>query len=287
MCRLVSYLGRPVTLSDILVQPANSLVMQSLHAKESETRTNGDGFGVGWYAPMMDEKPGLFTSVSPAWNDRNLLSLTKKIQSPAFFAHVRAASAGGVTQYNCHPFVHNNWMMMHNGGISGFKQIKRHLRRLLDDDLYDWIQGETDSEHLFALFLQHAKTHDLSQIKTVAAVLKKTIQDVLGLVQQFGGASHQKPSHFNVCLTDGKRLIATRYCSDKACTPRSLHYAIGSQFLMQNGQGEMLPSGEKKSPACVLVSSEKLTQSSVAWQAVPPQHMLLVTAGLDVKLEEF
>ena len=161
MCRLISYLGEDIILSDVLVKPDNSLVMQSLHARESNTRTNGDGFGVGWYAPSISSEPALFTSVSPAWNDRNLLHLTSKIKSPAFFAHVRAATGGGVTKYNCHPFIYKQWMMMHNGGITNFNQVKRHLRRLLDDDLYRWIQGETDSEHLFALFLQNAQKRDL------------------------------------------------------------------------------------------------------------------------------
>src|SRR5438876_12361096 len=105
MCRLVAYLGKEVLLEDVLVKPVNSIVMQSLHARESTIPTNGDGFGVGWYASHISPEPALFTSVFPAWNDRNLLNLTAKIKSSCFFAHVRAAGAGGVTNYNCHPFV--------------------------------------------------------------------------------------------------------------------------------------------------------------------------------------
>jgi len=37
--------------------------------------------------------------------------------------------------------------MMHNGGIPGFKWIKRKLLSLLSDDLFLWIQGQTDTEH--------------------------------------------------------------------------------------------------------------------------------------------
>ena len=51
MCRFVAYLGRPTFLENVLVNPKNSIVMQSLHARETNLRTNGDGFGVGWYAP--------------------------------------------------------------------------------------------------------------------------------------------------------------------------------------------------------------------------------------------
>ncbi len=278
MCRLVAYLGEEMILSDVLVKPHNSLVLQSLHAQESDIRTNGDGFGVGWYTPSIDSEPALFTSVFPAWSNQNLLHLADKVKSPAFFAHVRAASAGGVTQYNCHPFIYNQWMMMHNGTIAGFKQIKRHVRRLLEDDLYDWVKGGTDSEHLYALFLQEAKTRDLSKLEEVLAALEAAIQQVLELVEKFQDTSTRKTSYFNLCLTDGKRLLATRYCSDKTVEPASLHYAEGSQFVMKDGYGEM--QATKKTPRCILVSSEKLTASDVAWKMLPAHHALLVTEDM-------
>src|SRR5215216_2121688 len=97
MCRFVAFIGEETLLQDILVKPYNSIVMQSLHARETKIPTNGDGFGLGWYAKKISPHPALFTSIAPAWNDRNLLSLTSKIKSKCFFAHVRAASAGGVT----------------------------------------------------------------------------------------------------------------------------------------------------------------------------------------------
>ena len=285
MCRLISYLGKDITLSDVLVKPANSLVMQSLHAKESNTRTNGDGFGLGWYAPSISDEPALFTSVSPAWNDRNLLHLTNKIKSPVFFAHVRAATGGGVTQYNCHPFSHGKWMMMHNGGISDFKRVKRHLRRLLDDDLYGWLQGETDSEHLFALFLQNAKNRDLDDLDVVADVLEETIHQVLDLIKEYGDAKVKKASHFNVCLTDGKRLVATRYCSDKSSSARTLHYAEGQQFGLKQ---DLKKAGNKTiKPKYILVCSEKLSESDAHWRVVPSNHILLVTEEMKVSLRPF
>ena len=282
MCRLVAYLGKDILLSDVLVKPQNSLVLQSLHAKESNTRTNGDGFGVGWYVPEISRTPALFVSVAPAWNNQNLLHLTDKVKSAAFFAHVRAASAGGVIQYNCHPFIRHEWMMMHNGNTAEFKKIKRHLRRLLDDDLYDWVKGGTDSEHIFALFLQRAKTCDLKQLDVVLTVIEETIQEVLALIQQYGDASNKKASFFNFCLTDGKQMLATRYCSDETREPRTLHYAMGHQFVMKNGHGVMQEATGK--PECILISSEKLTHADAAWKVVPPQHALLVTEDMDVSL---
>lgn len=279
MCRLVAYLGHDVLLEDVLVKPVNSIVMQSLHARESTIPTNGDGFGLGWYAPEISEVPALFKSISPAWNDNNLLNLTAKIKSPCFFAHVRAASAGGVTHYNCHPFVHDKWMLMHNGELHNFISIKRHLRHLLDDDIYNWIQGETDSEHLFALFLQLSRGKDLTRLSVVADILEETFAQVIDLIKVFSKAG---PSFFNVCLTDGKRMIATRYCTAKRIPPESMHYSLGSRFVAKKGRFHMLQENGEK--ATLLISSEKLTDFEAEWHDVPPNHLIMVENDLTIQL---
>ena len=279
MCRLVAYLGPEILMEDVLVKPTNSIVMQSLHARESSIPTNGDGFGVGWYAPLISSSPGLFRSVYPAWNDSNLLHLTAKIKSSAFFAHVRAASTGGVTSYNCHPFIYGRWMLMHNGGIHDFIAVKRHLRHLLDDDIYNWIQGETDTEHLFALFLQLSKGRDLGSITEVSDVLQATLNQIIQLIQQFGTPG---PSYFNICLTDGERLLATRYCSDEAIIPESMHYSLGSRFVEKSGWYHMLVATDKQKT--LLVSSEKLTDFEAEWLDVPANHLLMVDTDLRIQL---
>ncbi|RUR14523.1 class II glutamine amidotransferase [Legionella septentrionalis] len=279
MCRLIAYLGHEILLQDVLVKPANSIIMQSLHARESNIPTNGDGFGLGWYAPAISEEPALFTSVFPAWNDRNLLSLTAKIKSPAFFAHVRAASAGGVTNYNCHPFVFKRWMLMHNGGIPDFIAIKRHLRHLLDDDVYHWIQGDTDSEHLFALFLQLAKGKDLTQLTVVADVLQATFTAIERIRKEFGKSG---AAFYNVCLTDGERLLACRYSTAKKIMPETMHYSLGSRFVAKKGHYHMLQEGNEKN--CILVVSEKLTDFDTEWLEVPANHLLLVDKDLSIEL---
>lgn len=279
MCRLVAYLGHEILLEDVLVKPINSIIMQSLHARESSIPTNGDGFGLGWYVPQISDKPALFTSIAPAWNDNNLLHLTAKIKSPSFFAHVRAASSGGVTQFNCHPFIFDKWMLMHNGEIFDFLRVKRHMRHLLDDDVYNWVKGASDSEHLFGLFIQLAKGKDLSNIITVADLLEESINQTLKLMQQFATPG---PCYFNVCLTDGKRLIASRYCSDKTAVPVTMHYSVGSQFVAENGHYHMVKRcGKNKA---LLVTSEMLTDFDAEWQIVPPNYLMIVDADLSIQL---
>ena len=279
MCRFVAYLGSDILLNEVLVKPVNSIVMQSMQARESDIRTNGDGFGLGWYTPEIDSNPALFRSIFPAWSDENLLHLTAKIKSPCFFAHVRAASVGGTNINNCHPFVSGSWMFMHNGQIQDFLTVKRHLRHLLEDDIYNWIQGSTDSEHLFALFLQRSKGIDLNDLSMVADVLLETLSEIIGLVKQFGT---EGPSWFNICLTNGQQLVASRYCSDEEIVPESLHYLAGDSFSSSDNFHRQKKSDRHD---FVMVASERLTDLSSEWRDVPANHLLLVDSDKRVQLK--
>ncbi|WP_367606170.1 class II glutamine amidotransferase [Legionella sp. W05-934-2] len=275
MCRFVAYIGHDALIEDILVKPVNSLISQSLHARETDMPTNGDGFGLGWYVPQLSTEPALFKSIQPAWNDSNLLHLSAKIKSPCFLSHVRAASHGGVSHDNCHPFMYQDYLFMHNGGIYNFAKIKRHLRHLLEDDIYESIQGETDSEHAFHLFLQLAKGRDLSNIEVVAITLEETIAQIERLVSTHGGPGD---SNLNFVLTDGKQLVACRYHSEEKQTPRTLHFSVGDAFVKKGDRYHMIEG--KGNPHCVLVTSERLTDFNCEWQDVPVNHLVCVSQGI-------
>jgi predicted glutamine amidotransferase len=73
VCRWLAYSGSPVLIKELLLEPQHSLIDQSLHSRLGAETTNGDGFGIGWYG--VGESPGVFHSVEPAWNDRNLRDL--------------------------------------------------------------------------------------------------------------------------------------------------------------------------------------------------------------------
>lgn len=270
MCRFVAYLGYEVLLADVLVKPKDSIIKQSLLAKEAAVPTNGDGFGIGWYVPKISPEPGLYLSIMPAWNDENLLHLANKIESSLFFAHVRAASMGGVNTFNCHPFVYQNWMFMHNGQIHNFGAIKRHLRRMLDDDIYNWIRGETDSEHFFALFLQLLKDKDSSQLSVIATVLESTFKVVQDLIATHGTPG---PSYYNCCLTNGTNIIASRYCTDKHVKPETLYYLDGEYFWSHK---HYLNKPKAMPKNCVIIASEVLTEFKQQWQTVPINHFIMV-----------
>jgi glutamine amidotransferase len=147
MCRWIAYRGEPTALERYVTSPAHSLVEQSMRALESTAATNGDGFGLGWYADLPD--PGVYREVRPAWSDDNLRNLCRHIRSHLFFAHVRATTGTAVTRPNCHPFVSGPWMFMHNGVIGDWSQIRRPVEAMIPDELYPARLGTTDSEAVF------------------------------------------------------------------------------------------------------------------------------------------
>ena len=161
MCRFLSYIGTPIVVDELLVKPVNSLINQSYDAEEMSEPLNGDGFGLGWYNKEVRSYPGLFRSITPAWNNQNLLYNASLLKTKCLFAHVRAASVGGITEFNCHPYHYKEYLMMQNGGVKNFQLIKRELLSLLSDHFFHWIKGQTDSEHIFALLMQ-----TLSKLKT-------------------------------------------------------------------------------------------------------------------------
>ena len=69
-------------------------------------------------------------------------------------AHVRAATPGSeVNLANCHPFEYGSYLLMHNGRIGGFPAVRRRLLESLTDEAFDVVRGSTDTEHLFAVFV--------------------------------------------------------------------------------------------------------------------------------------
>ena len=181
MCRFVAYLGEPILVEDILIKPTNSLVRQSLQARESDMTVNGDGFGLGWYNKNLREDPGIYVSVLPAWNDINLLNNASFIKTSCFLAHVRAATTGGVSLENCHPFKYKDLLMMHNGGIHEFDAIKYDFVSLLDEDAFKWIKGQSDTQYIFALFMTNFRklaTEKPAPPEDLVKCFNKTFMDI-------------------------------------------------------------------------------------------------------------
>lgn len=280
MCRFIGYLGNDILLADILARPENSLIRQSYKARERPEPLNGDGFGLGWYTPEISNEPCVFTSITPAWSNRNLLNMVEHTKSGCFFAHVRAASPGmRVSEVNCHPFQFGRFLWMHNGTIEGFDLIKRRLRHSLPDEIYQSIGGTTDSEHAFAVFLNLMDEKMITPGPAyLADGLVKTIWQLEGWAADAGIT---KPSIYNFAVTDGQNVSTIRYVSDSTIEPISL-------YVSKRGKCDTFHGGWETMTDCfaetngIVISSERLTDQIGGWTRVAPNHVVTVDHELNV-----
>lgn len=286
MCRFALYLGPPVTVSSLVTEPENSIIHQSYHSHERAEPLNGDGFGIAWYVPELSDRPAVFKDISPAWNNLNLINLASVTRSGCVLAHVRAATPGlPVSRLNCHPFGWEAFSFMHNGHIGGFQQLLRRLRESLSDESYLKIQGNTDSEHVFALFVDHWRRAggdgDLAagdRLERMVAALTAAVRDVEQLRLEMGV---DEPSLLNLALADGRRAVVTRYISRDPERANSLYVHSGSGYVCEDGLLRMLPP--ESDGEAVIVASEPL-DTSPGWQRVPPNHLVTVDERLRVEL---
>ena len=203
MCRFLAYRGTPIFLDQLVSSPEHSLVRQSVHAELAKTETNGDGFGIGWYAHHAH--PGIYREVHPAWSDENLHSICSQVTSGLFFAHVRAATGTSTSRPNCHPFVHGNWMFMHNGQIGGWHMIRRDVESLIANDAYSARLGTTDSEAIFlAACSNRLESNPIAAMeKTISIIRRLQIQNQI-----------TAPLRFTAAMTNGLDMFAFRWSSD-------------------------------------------------------------------------
>lgn len=256
MCRWAAYFGSDLYLEDIIASPCHSLIVQSHHANEAKTATNGDGFGVAWYGKR--EEPGLYRDLLPAWSDQNLRSLSRQIHSRLFLAHVRASTGGETSRANCHPFVYQRWSFMHNGQIGSFHLLRRRLEMLLPDALYAHKAGSTDSELLFLLMLHFGLEQD------PAAALRASVE----AVYQAAEAAKVPPFiRLTAAFSNGQTLFAVRYASDRFAPT--------------------LYTAQMAASAGICVVSEPLDGVSENWQAVPRNSFVTIHQAKHICIEPF
>ncbi|KAL2753912.1 hypothetical protein ACRALDRAFT_1062883 [Sodiomyces alcalophilus JCM 7366] len=299
MCRFLVYRGSDeILLSKLILDPTHSILKQSFDSRlRLDTRrgqNNADGFGIGFYTdPKLGQAPCLFTSTIPVWNCTNLHRIASKTASRLIFAHVRATTEGSLSEDNCHPFCHGSLMWMHNGGLGGWRYIKRRLGERLADKWYLGVNGGTDSEWAFALFLDTLERmgHDPSSQPpngfgptVLRTAVLKTIALINELIDQIPESTIQAEdvdtrSLLNFAVSDGHSIICTRYINSSTDEAASLYYSSGTEWEKRttspsdtNYQMERRDKGAD----IVLVASEPLTFERENWVNVPTNSILTI-----------
>ncbi|KAK9326054.1 nucleophile aminohydrolase [Lipomyces orientalis] len=294
MCRFLIFKGRdPILLAHLLTRPEHSIINQSYDSRlriDTRRPINGDGFGVGYYTreadPELGDGPCVFCATTPAWNNMNLARLAEKTKSSMVFAHVRASTAGVLSETNCHPFTFRSLMFMHNGQIANFQRIKRKFASHMKDEYFLFVQGGTDSEWAFALFLDCLDKLGVDPSRPagingfgheiIRKAMLRTIQYIKDWSKQCSeGEPDEEPSLLNFAVTDGKSVIVTRYITSRTEEAASLHFSTGSKFIeYEPGQYKMERRDRRQD--VILVASEPLTFERSDWVTVPTNSILTI-----------
>jgi predicted glutamine amidotransferase len=138
MCRLFGMSGgdRRVRATFWLLEAPDSLAEQS--------RREPDGTGVGWFDA--EGRPHVAKQALAAYEDEAFAREARELESTTFIAHVRYATTGAIEARNTHPFEQRGRLFAHNGVIHDLERLEQEL-----GDARTLVQGDTDSERLFAL----------------------------------------------------------------------------------------------------------------------------------------
>jgi predicted glutamine amidotransferase len=117
----------------------------------SNSGVHKDGFGFAWFDKgqwMMYKNYGIYN------NDKDVEKVLTTIPSNTIvLGHMRRKSHGENEYENTHPFIYKNSIFMHHGKIIDYEKHHESILAKITPTYRKQIQGETDSEVLFYLFL--------------------------------------------------------------------------------------------------------------------------------------
>lgn len=198
MCRHLAYLGPPVTLASLVLEPEHGLERQSYAPRQqAHGRLNADGYGVGWWAPTRDE-PARHRRAVPMWSDRSFASWAGVVAAPAVLAAVRSATPPYPVEESCAaPFAEGRWLFSLNGAVTDYLgEAGARLRSGLGPDRQHWVDAPVDSALVFAMV--RARLADGAPAARAVAATVEAIAEVT-------------PARLNLLLGDGRTLAATTY----------------------------------------------------------------------------
>ena len=252
MCRLfgLSAAPRRVTATFWLLDAPDSLAVQS--------RREPDGVGLGVFAA--DGTAVAYKRPIAAYQDAEFAREARDVSSTTFLAHVRYASTGGLRTENTHPFLQDGRLFAHNGVVTDLDRLDRKLG---EDDAGALVQGDTDSERVFALITACARR---------GGDLGGAIVEAVGWI-----AANLPVYALNLVLTTPTDLWALRYPDTHPlyalARPAGGHH--GHRHLEHaSALGTVrVRSGDLAEAPAVVVASERMDEDP-HWRLLAPGELL-------------
>lgn len=255
MCRLFGLHAdkRVVTATFWLLEAPDNLAEQS--------RRNPDGTGLGVFEA--DGTPVLYKQPMAAWHDREFATEAHELTSTTFIAHVRYSSGSALDLRNTHPFLQDDRIFAHNGVVNGLDAIDARLRDL---GVAELVQGDTDSERVFAM---------------ITACIRRNDGDVsAGIVDAVGWLAQTVPIFaVNMLLSTATGMWALRYPETHELYLLDRRDVEGRRLRMRSDRISA-HSEHLTSDASVLFASEPMDDDD--WQLLAPGELVHVDADLQI-----
>jgi len=160
--------------------------------------------------------------------------------------------------------------------------------RHLSDKSFNAISGSTDSEFLFALFLDFyrdsVKGEDKGETEgtaLLARALRATILEVERLKEEAGV---REASFLNLAVTDGQAAVISRYVSlgeSGEEEARTLYVRAGGRCECKDRHLHIIKTGGPRK--AVITASEPLTEKD-EWMEIPANNMLVISEDLHIEI---
>jgi len=274
LCHLYGFLASQPTRADCaLVRSQQALVRERSVWTRYVTPANGWGAGL-----FVKEEPVLFRKVISNQEEFAFEPEAAATATHAMIAHVRTGTIGRAEKKNTHPFDFQGWLFAHSGTIENFHTLRRELMGELNPEFRRAIQGGTDSEHAFFLFLSYLK-RSAGSIGGDAPVhrIRDSFVKTIEMLNEMTGRSGSKiRSRLLVFATNRQVFLAHRQGG-------GLHFLERDRASVCSLCGEshtVMTAGEPY--RCVLLATEPLSGEN--WAEVPEGQVVFVDPDLAVSI---
>lgn len=222
VCRHLGWLGDPVSVASLVLEPPHGLVVQSYAPRrQKHGLMNADGWGVGFFDVSAgrdgggsadgSDAPRRWRSAQPLWGDASFASVAPALRSGCVVAAVRSATVGMPIEASASaPFTDGRWLLSHNGVVD---------RAVLPAS-------------------RHAEsTNDSALLATL--IFERGLDELGDTVAEVGAADPN--ARLNIVAANGSRLIATTWGDTLALLRRPDGVVVASEPYDDDPDWQDLP----------------------------------------------
>jgi len=276
MSRLLAYIANDPQRIRCALHPGR----EALRHEAADGPLDGWGFGFhGGGEVLLQRRPRQHSG------ELDFYELLGDLRTDVLIGHMRKATVGIVKNDNTHPFRFRSWIFAHHGTVGRWEAVRAGLLEEIPDFLRRNIRGETDSEHLFHLFLgQLHRAGKLDDAHVAPEVAGRAMAEALAVCDRLVGDGS---STLNMAASNGRILLATARGAPLHCSQISGIHECPVCKETPSGSGAMRhsarPFEHDHLRAVVLVGDDGLAAPRAPWTTVPEGS--LVTVSHELRLE--